>query len=301
MKHQTELKLTLPQRFSFNENLRYLSRSTNECMFHIETGSIYKRIPAQPFSPLVEISGEQEGAIVIRYLDKILPQPEEINDAVTRYVRDWFDLDTDLEPFYELAGSDPLLQKVVNEFYGLRIMGIPDLFEALCWGIIGQQINLAFAYTLKRRFVEAFGEQTEYNGMKYWIFPEPHRIAERSVEDLTSLQMTTKKSEYIIGVAQLMAEGLLSKEGLLQAGGLAAVEKQLVKIRGIGPWTANYVIMRCLRMPAAFPIDDVGLHNAIKHLLGLDQKPSIAHIRQLSSSWGDWKAYATFYLWRCLY
>ncbi|CAG7607047.1 DNA-3-methyladenine glycosylase [Paenibacillus solanacearum] len=301
MNNTPMLELPLPNRFSFDENLRYLSRSANECMFHIENGRIYKRIPALPHSPLVEISGDREDTLVIRYLDPTLPQSDLLNDAVIRYVRDWFDLDTDLEPFYHMTAADPLLCKVADEFYGLRIIGIPDLFEALCWGIMGQQINLTFAYTLKRRFVEAFGDREEYKGVSHWLFPEPQRIAELSTGDLTCLQLTGKKSEYMIGVARLMAEGSLSKQSLVQAGDLAAVEKQLVKIRGIGPWTANYVIMRCLRMPAAFPIDDVGLHNAIKHVLELDHKPSIARIRELSMPWGEWKAYATFYLWRCLY
>ena len=98
-----------------------------------------------------------------------------------------------------------------------------------------------------------------------------------------------------------MVEGKLTKEQLLEAGSLKQAEKQLVSIRGIGPWTANYVLMRCLRMPAAFPIDDVGLHNAIKHLLGLEAKPTKKEILQLSAAWANWESYATFYLWRFLY
>jgi DNA-3-methyladenine glycosylase II len=180
-------------------------------------------------------------------------------------------------------------------------MGIPDLFEAVCWGIIGQQINLAFAYTLKRRFVETFGIQVQKKDIKCWLFPTAEAIASLSVSDLSALQMTTKKSEYLIGVAQLIVEGKLSKEMLLEAENFIAAEKMLVSIRGIGPWTANYVLMRCLRLPSAFPIDDVGLHNAIKSVLEMQQKPTVAEIRILSAGWTNWEAYATFYLWRVLY
>ena len=91
-----------------------------------------------------------------------------------------------------------------------------------------------------------------------------------------------------------MTDGKLTKELLLEAGSLKKAEKQLVGIRGIGPWTANYVLMRCLRMPAAFPIDDVGLHNAIKHLLGLEAKPTKKEILELSAGWANWESYATF-------
>ena len=79
------------------------------------------------------------------------------------------------------------------------------------------------------------------------------------------------------------------------------MEQALIRIRGIGPWTANYVLMRCLQMPMAFPIADVGLHLALKQALGWDRKPTIPEIRELAAGWSGWEAYATFYLWRLLY
>jgi DNA-3-methyladenine glycosylase II len=113
--------------------------------------------------------------------------------------------------------------------------------------------------------------------------------------------MTAKKSEYIIGVARLIVEGKLTKELLLSSDDMIAAEKKLVAIRGIGPWTANYVLMRCLRFPSAFPIADVGLHNAIKHLTGTANKPTLEEIRHHALAWANWESYATFYLWRVLY
>jgi DNA-3-methyladenine glycosylase II len=295
------MKVITPKEFSFSETVSYLNRSANEIMFHVENDTVYKRIPADPEPILIEISEDSERSLHIDILDASAPQVHLLEKAAVDYVTEWFDLETDLAPFYQLGRIDPLLSLVTDRFYGLRCVGIPDMFEALCWGIIGQQINLTFAYTLKRRFVEAFGSSKEWNGHKYWSFPEPQRIASLKTGDLTALQMTSKKSEYLIGVAGLMAEGTLTKEGLLQLGDIRTAEKRLVAIRGIGPWTANYVLMRCLRYPSAFPIDDVGLHNAIKYLLGLSEKPTAAEIRQMSTNWSGWESYATFYLWRSLY
>jgi DNA-3-methyladenine glycosylase II len=295
------IKIPVPLEFDYTINMGYLSRSPNEVMFHLDSGKILRRIPIGHGQPLVEVSGDHPGFLNVHVLENALPLSQDEREAVIRYVREWFDLDTDLTPFYTLAGSDPVLQKVVPALYGLRNIGIDDLFEAVCWGILGQQINLAFAYTLKRRFVESFGQGMDHNGVRYWTFPSPDVIASLSTADLTSLQITGKKSEYLIGVAELIAQGKLSKQALLQTGDCKEAEKQLVSIRGIGPWTANYVLMRCLRFPSAFPIDDVGLHNAIKSVLGLEQKPSVQLIRQLSATWTNWEAYATFYLWRYLY
>lgn len=297
-----QIKLSVPQPFSYTETLGYLSRSPNECMYRIHNDKLYCHIPVtdEGTGPVVEISGEQEGSLVVTCLQEDLPSKAS-RDMVAGYVREWFDLETDLAPFYEMAAGDALLNKVVRRFYGLRLAGIPALFEALSWGIIGQQINLAFAYTLKRRLVESFGKHVEWDGVKYWSFPSPSVIAELKVEDLTRLQLTARKSEYLIGTARLMAEGNLTKKQLLEAGSCEEAERLLVSIRGIGPWTANYVLMRCLRFPSAFPIADVGLHNAIRELLGRPSKPSIDEIRKLASTWAGWEAYATFYLWRNIY
>jgi len=296
-----ELVIKVPQEFSFKENISYMSRSSNECMFEIRDNIVVKAIPLKDEVRLVRISENTEGNLVIHFIEDIHFVSETVRDEVNQYVREWFDLDNDLKPFYEMAKKDDLLQNAVDEFYGLRNIGIPDLFEAIVWGILGQQINLAYAYTLKRRLVETFGRSIEWEGHRYWIFPKAEDIANLTVEDLAPLKMTVKKCEYLIGVAQLIVEGSLSKSLIKGTGNLKEAEKILVKIRGIGPWTANYVLMRCLRFPSAFPIDDVGLHNAIKHLTGTVEKPTKEEISKLAVPWRGWESYATFYLWRFLY
>ncbi|AZN41875.1 DNA-3-methyladenine glycosylase 2 [Paenibacillus albus] len=293
-----------PSAFSFDRTVDYLSRSDKECMFHVEERVVTRLITTSSGPVLIRLSSLADGNMQLEF-----PIEEADGSEVTdnicaeavAYVREWFDLDRDLSSFFELAEQDELLRDCAKQFYGLRLVGIDDLFEAMCWGIMGQQINLPFAYTLKRRFVEQYGAYQDYEGRRYFTFPAPDAIARLRVEDLTPMQLTTRKAEYLIGTAVEMVEGRLSKEQLLALGDLAKIEKALTSIRGIGPWTANYVLMRCLRIPAAFPIADVGLHNALKLQLGRADKPSIAEIKGLSAGWGDWKAYATFYLWRLLY
>lgn len=98
-----------------------------------------------------------------------------------------------------------------------------------------------------------------------------------------------------------MANGELAKEALLQLQDFKQVQSSLLAIKGIGAWTSDYVLMKCFRHPAALPIADVGLHNALKLQLGLERKPAIQEINQLAAYWDGWQAYATFYLWRSLY
>ncbi|MFJ7933911.1 DNA-3-methyladenine glycosylase family protein [Sporosarcina sp. NPDC096371] len=300
--HQNkDLVVKVPKEFSFKENLGYMQRSSNECMFEIRDDKIIKAITLADEMLLLEVSEGVNGCLVLRFLGNFHPTNEKVRDQVVHYVREWFDLENDLKPFYAMAEKDLLLQKAIDEFYGLRNIGIPDLFEALVWGILGQQINLTYAYTLKRRLVETFGSSIEWEGRLYWIFPEAKVIANLTVEDLAPLKMTVKKCEYLIGVAGLIVEGSLSKSLVRGTGDFKEAEKMLVSIRGIGPWTANYVLMRCLRFPNAFPIADVGLHNAIKHVTGVEEKPTKEEILKLAAPWKGWESYATFYLWRFLY
>ncbi|MFJ8063534.1 DNA-3-methyladenine glycosylase 2 [Psychrobacillus sp. NPDC096426] len=299
-KEEQILLKTIPD-FNFTQNLNYLSRSTNECLFHIHDNKIRKAITVDKYTILVEIKEHDEHTLLIEFLGNTRPGRKEVREQVVSYIIEWFDLKTEINPFYEIAEKDPVLNQATLQFRGLRIMGIPDLFESMAWGILGQQINLTYAYTLKRRLVEKYGRSVTFEGEQYWVFPTARDIAKLTVEDLAELKMTVKKCEYLIDVAGQIDTGLLTKEMLLETNDVKKAEKILTKIRGIGPWTANYVLMRCLRFPSAFPIDDVGLHNAIKHVIGSDQKPTKDTIQQLALPWKGWEAYATFYLWRFLY
>jgi DNA-3-methyladenine glycosylase II len=288
----------LPKEFSMRQALFYLTRSIHETLHRVRNEKVYKLIPIEDERILVEVGVTENHRLEIRFVNGI-PGPT-VRMLAANYVWDWLDLETDLNLFYQMAETDPLLQKLAIEHYGLRIIGIPDLFEALCWAIMGQQINLTFAYTLKKRFVESFGTYLDWEGERYWLFPTVERIAKLSNQELTQLQITGKKAEYMIDLARLMEKGDLSKQQLVDMGDFKAAEKALISIRGIGPWTANYVLMRCLRNAAAFPIEDVGLHNALKLHLRLDQKPTLEEIRRHAAGWTNWEAYATFYLWKSL-
>ena len=120
-----------------------------------------------------------------------------------------------------------------------------------------------------------------------------------NISELLKLQFSKQKANYIINLARVFENGDLVKEELVEIELDEAIEK-LVKIKGIGPWTANYTAMKCLKHADAFPLQDVGLHTALKTLLKRDKKPSLNEISQLSESWKGWKAYATIYLWRSL-
>lgn len=292
------IEISPPKEFNFHECLIFLGRSKNECLHEIEDNSLYKLLKLNEELILIKVT-YTNNKIVIEF--PAHNPSEVIKTKVEKYIWELFDLDRDISLFYEAIKNDKVLSPLINKYYGLRVIGMPDLFEALTWAIMGQQINLTFAYTLKRNFVEKYGESFIYNTKIYYLYPTPESIAKLNVSDLTAMQFTTRKSEYVIGVANAMVNQTLTKEALIKLESYEEMQKDLVSIRGIGKWTADYAIMKCLKNTSALLITDVGLHNALKFQLRLNDKPTLEEIKKMALGWKDWESYATFYLWRSLY
>lgn len=284
--------------FNFIDTLIYLNRNPKEVLHQVDLDNkcVTKAISIEGKYIMIRVSDQGE-CLSLDFLSSDVDTDTKFKTGC--YVDEWFDLNRDLEPFYQLASKDKLLNEVVSSHKGLRVVGVEDLFEALCWAIMGQQISLHVAYSLKRKLVISYGESIIFENEEYWLFPSPEKIESLSLEDLRELSFTQRKAEYVLGVAQIMTVGSVNRQ---QFDGLSLeqMEKELTDIRGIGKWSANYVIMRCLRHPDAFPLADVGLHNALKKILNRDEKPTMTEIDALAENWIGWRSYATFYLWRTL-
>ena len=276
--------------------MSFLKRSPREILHRIEEETVVKAIYVDDEIVAFRI-GHQQDSLEIEFLTRKVSTS--IKQKVSDYVREWFDLETDLKPFYAMARKDDLLKGLVRKYYGYRIIGQPDLFESIIWAVIGQQINLPFAYTLKQRFVEQFGGSIELKNQKYFLFPSPEVVAQITADQLLPLQFSRQKTAYVIGIAQAFAEGRLSKQKLTSLS-LEEAKEELIKIKGIGNWTANYALMKTFRHPDAFPLEDAGVHNAIKNLLNLKSKPSLDRVKKIYKKYEGWEAYVTLYLWKSL-
>lgn len=279
--------------FRFDACLKWLIRRNKEIMYEVVERRVFILIPTSDGAVLSVIE-EASGGVKVSFPEGV---PAIAGKAQTAgFVNEWFDMDKDILPFYQLAEQDPILKPLVPAFKGMRIVGIPDLFEALTWAIIGQQINLTFAYKVKRRFIEKYGEYITYEGKRYWVFPRAEKVADLDPLKLRELQFSIRKAEYIIDIAKMIRDRILSKAKLRHLDPVS-LKQELMAIRGVGNWSAEYVRMKCFRQPDAFPVADVGLHNALKVQLGWDRKPAVEEIRELANNWNGWEAYAVFYLW----
>lgn len=293
---QSFMIVPTPAAFNFLHCLDFLKRSPKELLHRTTETSVSKAIRVDDAAFVFEVAAP-DGQLNIIFPIKAPPEP--VRNAIASYVREWFDLDTDLKPFYAMAMKDRLLKDAVTRYHGYRIIGQPDLFESLVWAVLGQQINLAFAYTLKQRFVQSFGEKIAVRADEYFLFPSPETVAVLTPEHLLPLQFSTQKTRYTIAIAEAFADGTLSKQKLAGLP-LEEAKQELMKIKGVGNWTANYALMKTFRYPDAFPAEDAGLHNAIKNLKKLPVKPSVDEVKRIFRKYKGWEAYATLYLWKCL-
>lgn len=288
-------ELSTPKEFNFEQIIKFLSRNEKESLHTIKNQEIYKVVSFENSLVLFSISFNSSLQISIHSDNP----SQKIMDFIKEHVSDWFDLEANLSLFYETAQNDAVLTSLCQRFYGLRMIGMPDIFESLIWSIIGQQINLNFAYSLKERLVQNFGQKIICNNEYYYALPTPERLAALNIEDFQPLQFSKSKAQYILNVSREFADGNLSQETLKKLP-FEEVKEKLVKIKGIGNWTANYSMMKSLKNYDAFPVEDVGLHNAVKTQYGLAAKPTINELNQMAEKWKGWRGYATFYFWHSL-
>jgi len=204
-------------------------------------------------------------------------------------------LDFPLEKFYQFAKSDPVLRELSQKFYGLRPTLKTTPFESLVTSITAQQINLQFAFTVRSRLVRRYGEKLRIDGQTYYAFPTPGKLARVKVSSLRQLQFTEKKSEYTIGLAKAVSDGKLDLEKLSQQSD-DEIAEQLMALRGIGRWTVDWFLARCLGRGHAFPAGDLGVRKAVQHFYFNGREKSEEELRKFAQRWGEFANLATHYL-----
>ena len=292
-----QFHVAVPDEFNFDLCLSFLKRSPKELLHKYTENSVRKLLRIDSNDILFELTAATDHKLKVNVLNGHIGISQ--MHQLETYIREWFDLDTDLKPFYAMASQDKLLGSLITKYNGYRIVGQPDLFESLVWAVLGQQINVQFAYTLKQRFVEKFGSKLIFENEEYFMFPTPETVALLTDEHLLPLQFSRQKSKYTVLIAEAFASKQVSRDKL-KGLTLSEAKELLMTIKGVGNWTANYALMKTFHYPDAFPLEDAGIHNAIKNLKNMDRKPTLDEVRKVFKKYKGWEAYATLYLWKSL-
>lgn len=202
-------------------------------------------------------------------------------------------LDQDAAAFARLA-RELGLSRLVAGRAGLRVTQTSSVFDGLLWAIIGQQINLPFAWQLRRRLTE---RTTRSFAEGLHAPPTPADIAALEPADLQPLQFSRSKAAYVIDTARLAADGQLDLESLRRFSATRA-ERMLLAIRGLGPWSVNYIMMRSLGFADCVPVGDTGLTSGLRALFKLDERPDAEATKRLMTVFSPYRSLATAHLWQ---
>ena len=292
----TTITIKQPDDFSFDACLQFLDRGFDECLYRVNAHDVKRLIRLQSGLAFIEVSSKDKQLIVEIEKGEISQNDKE---EVRDYVIDWFDLNRDLKPFYQLLNTHKQTQSFTQDYFGLRLMGIVDLYEALCWCVIGQQINLTFAHKIKTRLVHKYGDKINKDGVDYYCFPKPETLQNIQRQELVDMQFSKQKINYVINISQAFCQRELDKKELLTINKDEQMQK-LTAIKGIGPWTANYVCMKSLRDMTCIAYGDTGLSSSLHTYFDTEKKPDKATVDKIFHPFAGWESYLNFYLWRSL-
>ncbi len=289
--------IPIPKHFSFNETLSFLDRGFDECLYNLTHNAVSRLINLSDGKGIIKIYRKGENL-------EIELQKREVSkynlQEVSDYVVEWFDLTRNIEPFYRLLEDNPLLSNLAIKYSGSRIISISNLFEAICWAIIGQQITLTFAYKLKRLLVEKYGEKEIIDNQTYLSFPTPKKLVKANRNDLIEMKFSRQKIDYLMNISNAFLDNQISKEILHNCKNKNERIEKLTEIKGVGIWSANYVLMKSIRDMSCITYGDSGLNKAIYTIFKTQKKPTTDEIDIIFKDFKNSESYLNFYLWKSL-
>lgn len=224
------------------------------------------------------------------------PLPSDVEAAALDRVRFFLSLDDDLRPFYALADGDPPFRALRDRRYGHHQVKFLTPFENACWAVLTQRTPAAAARAAKRRLSERFGGAVDAFGGTLLAFPAPGDLAGADAADLGALVGNARKGEALAGLADAFSR---VDEAWLRSAPHDDVRAWLLGLRGIGPWSATFVMLRGLgRMERAVPEDPESVF--ARELLGAAARVygllDHAALREKAERYGPWQGYWAHYL-----
>lgn len=183
--------------------------------------------------------------------------------------------------------ADPVMRGIIKRVgdFALEVRGEP--YEALLRSVLYQQLAGAAAAAIERRFLALFGDR----------IPQPHQLIAASDEDLRAAGLSRQKSSYLRSIAEHFASGEMSNRKLRRADDDTVIQL-VTRIKGVGRWTADMLLLFCLGRPDVLPVGDLGVRNSMQAAYRLDDPPDVETMMRISESWRPYRSVGTWYLWR---
>jgi DNA-3-methyladenine glycosylase II len=260
-------------------------------------GTTYRRVLPLPIRP-VEVAVTQSGPPETARLKVVVTGQANragVRAAVTSALERLLGLGTDLTAFYRSAARDRRLGPLTRRFRGMKPPRFATVFESVINAMACQQVTLTLGVSLLNRLAVAFGTTFGEGDEAVHAFPGPVDLAGSSPAELRQLGFSRQKGRTMIELARAIVEGRLDLEGLADFPDDEAVNR-LRELRGVGRWTAEYVLLRGLGRTHVFPGDDVGARNNLRRWLRLPQPLDYVGVGRVLSRWDGYAGLVYFHL-----
>ena len=283
-------KLALPASYRATNTLRMWGRDPESLLEAVRGNTILKGIAGPGGAGVLELRIEPREAVCIPHGALTAGGTGPFLHQIAMRI---LGLRADPSPFERRVAADPALARLVEGRRGLRIPQTSNVYEAVLWAIAGQQVNLPFAFRLRRAVVELTGEPA---GDGLYAHPTPERVAALDYDDLTRRQFSRSKAAYTIDIAREIAARRLDVESFATQSA-TRVRRALLSSRGIGEWSANYVMMRGCGFADCVPAGDTGLTSGLQQFFSLQERPDAHGTAKLMERFAPHRSLATFHLW----
>lgn len=289
MSHTITGSLSAVQPFDFARSLAFLGEfpPANRQQV-IGDGSLTKAVMIDGQAIVFRVTGSVDGLDYTLFADQ--PISAERQRAAADRIAFFLSLADDLRPFYALAQADPPFSSVLERLYGYHQVKFLTPFENACWAILSQRIPVRVGLTLKARLGEQVGAALEVDSVSYTAFPDAPRLLERAA-DLDGMVGNQRKADYLRAAAQAFAT---VDEAWLRRAPYADVEAWLLAIKGIGAWSANFILIRGLGRMDRVPVTEGRMLDAARKVYGDDL--SEQQIIDLGAHYGEYQGYWAHYL-----
>ena len=221
------------------------------------------------------------------------PITEETQNVVVERMIFFLSLKDDLQPFYRIGREDADFAPIIEILYGYHQVKFLTPFENACWAVLTQRNPMKIAQKTKQALIEKYGNYLEVQENMYWAFPEPIQIAVADYGEILKVIRNDQRAEYLIATARAFSE---VDDEFLKTAPDEEVEAWLRNIKGIGEWSATFIMVRGLGRMEYIPLTETRLIEAASRVYGYGEELSREDLKRLAERYGLWQGYWAHYL-----
>jgi DNA-3-methyladenine glycosylase II len=288
--------LTPTPPFDFDKSLQFLGifgPTKNEQT--VSTQSLTKAISFNGQTVVFQLTsiGTTENPSLEYTLFSADPFSKATKNAVVERITFFLSLKDDLAPFYRIGREDADFTPIIEHLHGYHQVKFLTPFETACWAVLTQRNPMKIAQKTKQALVERYGNSFEVNESVYWAFPELFQIAVVDESELLKVIRNDRRTEYLIAIARAFSE---VDEEFLKSAPDEEVEMWLRNIKGIGEWSATFIMVRGLGRMERVPLTETRLIKAASKVYGRGEELSRNDLKRLTDKYGPWQGYWAHYI-----